>query len=52
MRKHTVQVGDNLKRLAAMYYGTEDKWPVIYNANRKTVQNPRVLYPGQVVNIP
>lgn len=51
-RSHTVVRGNTLWDLAASVYGDPFRWPVIYDANRDRVQDPDLIYPGQVLRIP
>jgi len=47
---HTIQAGDTLGRIARRYYGDPMQWPRISEANN--IQNPDLIYPGQVFLIP
>lgn len=50
---HVVQQNDWLSKLAQHYYGNMRKWPVIYEANRKTIgKDPNLIKPGQRLVIP
>lgn len=52
-KTHVVRHGDWLSKLAITYYGNMHKWPVIYEANRKTIgKNPNLIRPGQSLVIP
>ena len=52
-RYHVVQNGDWLSKLAQHYYGNMYKWPIIYEANRRTLgPNPHLIRPGQKLYIP
>jgi LysM repeat protein len=52
-KTHTVQPGDWLSKIAKTYYGNMYKWPLIYEANRKTIgANPNLIKPGQQLVIP
>jgi nucleoid-associated protein YgaU len=44
--------GDNLWRIARKIYGHGVRHTVIYEANRKQIRNPNLIYPGQVFTIP
>lgn len=46
---YTVQPGDSLWKISLKYHVG---WPNIYNANRSTIKNPALIYPGQVLQIP
>jgi nucleoid-associated protein YgaU len=37
---------------AKMYYGNAMKYPVIPEANKPMLENPDLIYPGQVLRIP
>lgn len=49
---YTVDRGDSLSKIAKMYYGDANKYPVIYDANRPMLKDPNEIYPGQVLRIP
>ncbi|MEO7674424.1 MAG: LysM peptidoglycan-binding domain-containing protein [Pyrinomonadaceae bacterium] len=52
-KDHRVVSGDWLSKLAKHYYGNMHKWPVIFEANRKTIgRNPDLIKPGQRLFIP
>lgn len=48
---YTVRPGDNLSTIAQRYYGRQD-WARIYNANRGSIANPNLIFPGQRLTIP
>jgi nucleoid-associated protein YgaU len=50
--KHVVEDGDTLIDLSRRYYGTGEKFNVIYNANRDQLGAPDRLRPGMVLTIP
>ena len=52
MRTYTVQKGDSLSKIAKREYGDAQQWKRIYEANRDTVQNPDLIYPGQMLRLP
>jgi len=47
-----VQPGNSLWRFARQAYGAGTHYTVIYQANRETIRDPRLIYPGQVLSIP
>jgi len=51
-REHTVIAGDTLSKLAGQFYGSQLKWPVIFQANTATVKNPNYIFIGQKLAIP
>lgn len=50
--EYTVKAGDHLSKLAEQFYGVQWKWTKIYEANRRTMNNPHFLYIGQRIVIP
>jgi nucleoid-associated protein YgaU len=51
-RTITVKAGDSLSKIAKREYGDADKWHAIYAANRDTIKNPDLIYPGQELKLP
>jgi nucleoid-associated protein YgaU len=49
---YTVQSGDSLSKIALAHYGDAMKYPMIFEANRPMLENPDLIYPGQVLRIP
>lgn len=49
---YTVQKGDSLKKIAKQVYGEDAKWETIYEANKDSIKNPKLIYAGQVLTIP
>ncbi len=49
---HTVVKGDNLSKISKQFYGTPNKYTVIFEANRPMLSHPDKIYPGQVLRIP
>ena len=47
-----VQPGNSLWRIARRAYGGGIHFSVIYEANRDTIRDPNLIYPGQVFAIP
>lgn len=50
--QHTVASGDTLSALAQNWYGDATQWPRIFEANRHQLNNPDLIFPGQVLRIP
>jgi len=51
-RTYTVRPGDTLSSIAQRFYGNPADWRWLYQANRSVVNNPNVIYPGEVLNVP
>ncbi|MEK7291765.1 MAG: hypothetical protein A2099_00210 [Planctomycetes bacterium GWF2_39_10] len=51
-KKHVVQQGDTLYKLAVKYYNDGTKWNKIFDANKKTLKNQKDLSIGQELEIP
>jgi phage tail protein X len=51
-RTYTVRAGDTLSTIAQRFYGNAADWQVIYQANRSVIQNPNLIYAGEVLEIP
>jgi nucleoid-associated protein YgaU len=49
---YTVVAGDTLSKIAKHEYGDASKWHRIYEANKDTIKNPDLIYPGQTFKIP
>ncbi|MBI4577146.1 MAG: LysM peptidoglycan-binding domain-containing protein [Planctomycetes bacterium] len=49
---HTVAQEETLFSIAAHYYGTGSRWPLIAEANRDRIEDPHRLKPGMVLVIP
>ena len=49
---YTVVKGDNLSKISKQYYGTPNKYPQIFEANKPMLTHPDKIYPGQVLRIP
>ncbi len=47
-----VQPGNNLWRLAQEIYGEGVLYPVIFQANRDQINDPDLIFPGQIFQIP
>ena len=51
-KTYTVVAGDTLSKIAQREYGDASKWRRIYEANKDTIKNPDLIYPGQTFTIP
>jgi nucleoid-associated protein YgaU len=51
-RTYTVVQGDSLSKIAKRMYGKANDWRRIFEANRDVIENPDLIYPGQVLKIP
>ena len=51
-RVHTVQRGDTLSKIARRELGDGNRWPEIFELNRSIINNPNVIFPGQVLLLP
>ncbi|MGB0127610.1 MAG: LysM peptidoglycan-binding domain-containing protein, partial [Rhodocyclaceae bacterium] len=49
---YTVVRGDTLSKIAKEQYGSANKYPQIFEANRPMLTHPDKIYPGQVLRIP
>lgn len=49
---YTVQSGDNLAKLAKLFYKDGGRWEEIFNANKSYIKNPNKIFPGQEIIIP
>jgi nucleoid-associated protein YgaU len=47
-----IQPGNNLWRIAQHAYGEGLRYTEIYQANRKQIRDPNLIYPGQVFAVP
>jgi nucleoid-associated protein YgaU len=51
-RTHTIAKGESLSKIAKKYYGDAKQWRKIYEANKDTIKNPDLIFPGQVIKVP
>lgn len=51
-KTYIVKRNQTLSHIALEVYGDASLWPKIWNANKKTVKNPNLIYPGQKLIIP
>lgn len=51
-KEHVVRKGDTLWDLARSYLSDPFRWPMIYEANRRIVENPNRIFPTERLIIP
>jgi nucleoid-associated protein YgaU len=51
-RDYTIKSGDSLSKIAREFYGNANDWQKIYQANKDTIKDPNMIYPGQKIIIP
>jgi LysM repeat protein len=49
---YTVRPGDTLSGISQQAYGSAGEWQRVYAANRRTVANANLIYPGEVLDLP
>jgi len=49
---YQVKAGETLKTIAQNYYGDENRWKSIYNANRERMRSPEDLHAGMEILLP
>ena len=47
---YEIKSGDNLSKIASKYPGMT--WQKIFDANKDTIKDPNLIYPGQKIRIP
>jgi LysM repeat protein len=50
--RHEIVKGETLWHLAGRYLGNPFRWPLLYEANSTQIENPDLIYPGQILVIP
>lgn len=50
--QYTVVHGDTLSHIAQRAYGNAELWPKIHEANKDSIENPDLIFPGQDIQIP
>ena len=51
-RTWTVKPGDTLSHIAQQVYGKASHWHAIFDANRDQLDDPDLIRPGQVLQLP
>jgi len=49
---YEIASGDTLSKIAQEFYGSANKYPQIFEANKEVIQDPDKIYPGQRIRIP
>lgn len=49
---YTVQSGDCLWNIAKAKLGDGSRWKEIYDLNTDKIENPNLIYPGEVLTLP
>ncbi len=49
---YTIEKDDTLQKIAKKFYGSYNKWPKIYEANKTILKDPNHVKPGLVIKIP
>jgi hypothetical protein len=49
--QHVVKQGEYLYMLAGYFYEDGHKWNWIFEANRNVIENPNLIYPGQLITV-
>ena len=51
-RTYIVKPGDSLSAIAKAVYGNAARWPEIFEANKSLIKDPKLIRPGQELQIP
>ena len=49
--EYKVEKGNCLSKIAEHFYG-DQRWPIVFCANRRKIKNPDLIYPGQEFRLP
>jgi nucleoid-associated protein YgaU len=52
VREYTIERGDSLSKIAKKFYGNAGDWKKIYEANKSSIKDPDLIYPGNKIIIP
>ena len=50
--QYTVEPGDTLSSIAERFLGDADRWRAIFQANRDRIEDPDLIFAGQVLRVP
>jgi nucleoid-associated protein YgaU len=50
--QYTVESGDTLSSIAQQFYGDPERWRLVFRANGNQIDDPELIFPGQVLRIP
>ena len=50
--QYAVQGGDSLSSIAQQFYGDQDMWRSIFEANRNQISDPNLIFAGQILRVP
>lgn len=50
--EYIVKSGDTLYTIAKEFYSDSQKWNIIYESNKDSIENPDLIRPGQKIKIP
>ena len=51
-RTYTVQSGDTLSKISRRFYGNDNEYMKIFEANRDVLTDPNKISPGQMLKVP
>jgi LysM repeat protein len=51
-RTYSVEPGDSLASIAQRFYGTDNDWSFLFQANKAKISNPNQIYPGELLLVP
>lgn len=49
--RYVVKQGDTLWSISGKYLYRPYKWPQLWNVNKRSIRNPHLIYPGQVLHL-
>lgn len=49
---YTIEKGDNLSKIAKLFYGDSNAYMQIFAENKEVIQDPDKIFPGQKIRIP